>query len=227
MNTRQQQRSPDDWYAYELRDLEKKSSSREVDVRECLLNRVIKEVLGYEGYQIEREVTAGKFRMDYVCRGQDSHHADVIIEVKKLGTDLYKGTKGFMSSPAGQLLKYMNGYRDSVKGTWGIVTNGTQWIVVQGKKRDKVSVSELSKPVLARTLMEVKDVLRPVRESPSVTSLYSDLGAQSKVRDWFAIVADVNSHDEFLRSVVPNAKMGGANSVLDGDGEYPTWRRPV
>ena len=160
-----------DWYAKGLKALEDRDSQNpldsdpedstsEADVRETLIRPVLERVLGFKPWEIHAEKTrtnGHQRRPDYVCRrGGAGAKATCIFEVKKLKTKLLKRTgDDFKSSPVGQLWDYLNNFRDADDGTWGILSNGSEWFVVR-REGDKVPYTVFGSPREARTLAEVK-----------------------------------------------------------------------
>ena len=156
-----------DWYADALNELEKKSRTGESEVSNHLITPLLKKVLGFSISEIDMERQEGR-RPDYVCTWSGSRSADVIVEAKRLQTDLLKRTKqDFASSPVGQLRRYLNTFPAADEGTWGVVTNGTQWIILRRGER-LVPVTAIDKPVEARSLARVTELLSPLRERTTV-----------------------------------------------------------
>lgn len=185
-----------DWFADRLAQLQIKSSSSEADVREYLISRVLTDILDFSIGEINAEESKG-LRPDYVCRRYGSTTADVIVEVKSLKTDLFKRKgKDFVSSPVGQLYRYLNSYRDASSGTWGIVTNGTHWLVVQ-RRGDKIPPTAFGEPQRADLLAEVREILEPIKERPK----FEDAVRGSSTPDWFAVAADCTSTEAFVKRV--------------------------
>lgn len=185
-----------DWFADRLAQLQIKSSPSEADVREHLIRRVLTDILDFSIGEINAEESKG-LRPDYVCRRHGSGAADVIVEVKSLKTDLFKRRgKDFASSPVGQLYRYLNSYRDASSGTWGIVTNGTHWLVVQ-RHGDKIPPTAFGEPQRADLLAEIREILAPVKERPKS----SDAVHVSSASDWFAVAAECSSPEAFVKRV--------------------------
>ncbi len=159
-----------DWYASHLAQLQAKSRASETDLREHLISPVLTRVLGFKIGEVdaEKSIQGGgtRGRPDYICRHKGAGRASVIVEVKQLGTDLYRRTgRQWHTAPVGQLQQYLDLYRGVSTGTWGILTNGTEWIVVQreGSHFDESALPRA--PLSALRLDEVKRVLEPVRRA--------------------------------------------------------------
>ena len=210
--------SQSDWYADNLNQLEAKASPREADVRENLVMPLLKETLGFTIAEIDAEKQDGPgLRPDYVCTRHGSGVADLIVEAKKLRVDLLRRTsKSFTSSPAGQLMRYLNDYPASDDGTWGVATNGSHWILIQ-RRGDRVPITAIGEPVEARSLEEVWRLLKPVRDRSSSTS-----GRVFPARrEWLERVADCQSPNEFVEAVAPESMFGPS---VNSD-NYVAWLR--
>lgn len=193
-----------DWYAETLSELEQKTNPSEAEVRAHLIDPVLKNVLGFSVGEIDMEPSAG-LRPDYVCTRLGSPAADVIVEAKRLRTNLLRRTaQRFSSSPAGQISRYLNDYPRADSGTWGVVTNGSEWIILQ-RLGDRVPLTAIGEPVEARSLDKVNDLLKPVRERPGPSKGF----AASKEADWFAVAAKCGSPAEFVGAIAPTCKISG------------------
>lgn len=146
-----------------------------------------------------------RLRPDYVCRSESSTTATVIVEVKKLGTDLTKRTGlKWSTAPAGQLHRYLSSYKAAGDGTWGVLTNGAEWIVVQ-RRGDHVSPYEFREPAKATTLCAVRSLLAPVRAKRQRRARPAK-APEPAVVDWLADVSAAKTPRDFLRRVAPDAQ---------------------
>ena len=194
-----------DWYADRLAEVRSRPNPTEADVSDNLVRPVLERVLEFRVSQIDAQPTdtggAGRRRPDFVCRRNRHGAASAIIEVKRLGTHLIqRSADSWSSSPLGQLQNYLNRYRGSTDGTWGILTNGTRWLVI---RRDGERVSpydEIPMPPEIETLGEIEKILRPVRES--LFPLEEDIAGGGE-QDWLEAVSSCMTPAEFIRKVSP------------------------
>ena len=135
--------STEDWYAKSLAQLCAKPEANEADLSGALIRPVLANELGFGVAEIDAESetvsgTGKRIRPDFVCGNPNTEFAYVIVEVKRTGTalDQRKGRQGMSTSPAGQLRRYLKGHRRAGVGTWGVLTNGTDWLVVQRTDED-------------------------------------------------------------------------------------------
>ena len=167
-----------DWYASNLAMLQARESVSETDVRENLIRPLLEKELDFSPSEISAESSdtgesGHRMRLDYVCHKDNDPFASLIVEVKNLGTDLRRrsGTgQGWDSSPVGQLHKYLQHYHGAGPGTWGIVTNGSDWILAQRGKKS-VPVNAFREHSLVDSLEDVRCAIRPIFESPRLEAL--------------------------------------------------------
>lgn len=146
-----------------------------------------------------------RLRPDYVCRPESSTTAAVIVEVKRLGTDLTKRIgQTWSTAPSGQLHRYLTSYRGAGDGTWGLLTNGTEWIVVQ-RRGDDVSPYEFRDPVEAATLLDVRALLAPIRDERSTRHVRPSKAPKPVLPDWLTAVAVAETPRDFVHRVAPDA----------------------
>ncbi len=122
-----------DWYAENLDELRSKAHCSEDDVSRGLVRPCLERILGYGLGRVDGQRQIGRHRPDFICTGSDGW-ARVIVEVKNLDISLVKRPRSdspWEETPAGQLDKYLRRYELSKDGTWGLVTNGEDWIVCQ------------------------------------------------------------------------------------------------
>lgn len=199
-----------DWYASNLAMLQARKSVSETDVRENLIRPLLERELDFLPSKISAESSdtgesGHRMRLDYVCHKDNDPHASLIVEVKNLGTDLWRrsGTgQGWDSSPVGQLHKYLQHFHGAGPGTWGIVTNGSDWIVAQRGKKF-VPVNAFREHSLLDSLEDVRWAIRPIFESPG-------LEAQEATRPyratdeiaWLKAAASCESAEALLQALV-------------------------
>ncbi len=152
-----------DWYAKSLAVLKAKTPCSEADVSHGLVGPCIREILECGLGQIDSENEIKGQRPDFVCRESDGW-AKVIIEVKRLNTPL--ATRASQSlpwnqTPVGQIERYLRGYETSRHGTWGLVTNGEDWIVLRRAGEDVERVDSARVP----NLEAARRLLDPIRTS--------------------------------------------------------------
>ncbi len=196
-----------DWYAANLAALEAKPNPTEADVSDTLVRPVLERVLGFGVAEIDAQPsgqTGGNQgqRPDFVCRRGASPAAAAIVEVKRLGTDLTRRASPsapWTTSPLGQLQNYLNRWRQAGDGTWGVVTNGAQWIAIR-RTGDRVSAYAEVEIVEARTLAEVRSLLAPIMEEPR-----ADRRAEERLLeiDWLSAIADCESPQRLMERVAP------------------------
>ena len=194
---------PQDWYAEALADVRHLLHPVEANVREALLYPVLKRVLGFNDSEVRMEAAdtrAGK-RPDYVCIRAGGSTAAVILEAKSVGVNLTErtGNSAYSSTPVGQLRGYLNKHRLAVQGTWGVVSNGVDWIVVK-KDDDKIPATAMGHPVQATTLSQVTKVLAPIR-----ASLTGEPERRTDEADWFELLCGNQTPRQFIRELTDNA----------------------
>ena len=206
-----------DWYAERLRDLESKPHSTEADVSDAIVRPVLERILGFGVREIDAQphsaTAEGRFRPDFICTIGRARVSTVIVEVKKLGTVLTKRTRSekWRGSPLGQLQEYLKGHRQSADGTWGIVTNGTHWIVTR-REGERARPFVLTPEIQARSLADIQKALADVaKESPrAVKPLLADTDA-----DWLAAAAECSSPEDFVERVTEARLLGGVESAYE------------
>lgn len=194
-----------DWYAERLAQLEAKPNVTEADVSSILVRPVLEQVLGFNGIlEIEEQKStwsqSGELaRPDFLCRRQEAITADVIAEVKKFGTDLTKRVSPnapWETSPVGQLQRYVNGLRESSSGTFGIVTNGREWVVLRRGEEEVSQFAQLT-PKTATTLSDLEEILCGITFDPPPRKRK----AKPPPVDWLASIAVCDSPAGFLKDV--------------------------
>ncbi len=196
-----------DWYADNLAALEAKPNPTEADVSDNLVRPVLERVLRFGVSEIDAQPsgqTQGSQgqRPDFVCRRGASPTAAAIIEVKRLGTDLTRRTSPsapWTTSPLGQLQDYLNRWRQAGEGTWGIVTNGAQWIVIR-RSGDRVSAYAEVEIADARSLAKVRNLLASIVEEPRKARRAKDYALDI---DWLSVIAECESQEQFIERVAP------------------------
>ena len=207
-----------DWYTDNLATLEAKPNPTEADVSDNLIRPVLERVLKFGVAEIDAQPSGqvGPNQSqcpDFVCRREASSIATVIVEVKRLGTDLTRRTSPsapWTTSPLGQLQNYLNRWRQAGDGTWGIVTNGTDWIVIR-RTGDRVSTFAEVEITNARTLAQVRDLLISIIEEPQPAR--STEGYPSDI-NWLSIIAECESPQQFIEDVAP--RRSPISRPLDG-----------
>ncbi len=218
-----------DWYYANLATLEAKPNPTEADVSDNLVRPVLERVLGFGVAEIDAQ-PSGQIRgsqgqrPDFVCRRGASQIAAAIIEVKRLGTDLARRASPsapWTTSPLGQLQNYLNRWRQAGDGTWGVVTNGTQWIVIR-RAGDRVSAYAEVEIAEARSLAEVRNLLASIVEEPRAARRAKGYAPDF---DWLSLIADCESPEQFIERAAPADRpiLYSANdTVAVRIGEYET-----
>ncbi|MDE0556387.1 MAG: hypothetical protein OXI24_19410, partial [Candidatus Poribacteria bacterium] len=93
----------------------------------------------------------------------------------------------------------MNTFPAADEGTWGVVTNGTQWIVLR-RIGGRVPITAIGEPVEARSLDQVSELLSPLRERTKTSSKVQE----EPPTDWFSVAADCDSPYHFMQRIAPN-----------------------
>ena len=199
--------TPDDgdWYAATLAKLKAKPHPTEADVSGNLIRPVLERELGFDGAsEIEAEARDASRRPDYICRKSGSRTVSIVVEVKNLGINLMQRTNParWASAPIGQLQSYVNGVRGCGEGTFGVVTNGEQWIVIRRGKH-AVPATAGTNVVHARTLAEIREtlseILSEIRERPRQSArLVED--EKTEKTDWLSAIERCETPEEFLES---------------------------
>ena len=199
----------DDWYARELTILRAKPDVNEAEVIQALIRPVLKEALSLTTVSLHVEVTKSdqgrQRRPDLIVHHPDARDAELIVEAKGLGTDLMRRTgPRWTTAPLGQLQEYLEKYRTAGPDTVGIVTNGTEWIVL--RRQDGLApLHEAPQIIHAETWESVSSMLQG--------ALAARPGEKKKLEqpsasDWLASLSECKSPTEWLQSVTDkgNAK---------------------
>ena len=114
--------------------MERRGRYSEADTVNNLIDPVLK-YLGYDAPYQSREMQDNQNRPDIVLwndlDGFESKPANVILEAKPLDNDLTGNGMARANRPKSQLSRYLNGYTRSSAGTYGVLTNGNIWYIVQ------------------------------------------------------------------------------------------------
>ena len=201
-----------DWFVAGLSALAKKPKVTEADVSGILVRPCLKKILQYDDSQIDAEPSGTqRLRPDYVCRG-DSLGAELIIEVKNLGTNLDKRrSTSYKTSPTGQLTNYLQKREDATHFTWGLLTNGKEWRLFRRKGRD----IEYKGRTTPRTLADLEKLLNAIlatRPSSPIQITIRDLPRlYLPVSSWLdELKQDTITPQGFVATVYPSGVVGGA-----------------
>ena len=126
--------------------LHAKPDANEAEVTQALIRPALREALSLTTESLHVEVSKShqgrRQRPDLTVHYPRARDATLIVEVKRLGTDLMRRTgQRWSSAPLGQLQEYLEKYRTAGPNTVGIVTNGTKWIVLR-RSNDLVPLHE-------------------------------------------------------------------------------------
>ena len=192
-----------DWYADRLTALQSKSETTEADVSDGLVRPVLERVLNFGITEIDaqpsQEDLSGLLRRpDFICRRKGAVRATAIVEVKNLGTNLTKRTSpSWDSAPLGQLQRYLKMHRQSGNGTWGILTNGVEWIITR-REGDDVRPFELTPVVSVQSLSRIQRALKGIVIEPSPDD--KPLLSETDI-DWLDAAAQCESPAKFVQRV--------------------------
>jgi len=197
---------PDDWYARELRILHAKPDANEAEVIQALIRPALTKALSLTTESLHVEVSMShrgrRQRPDLTVHHPRARDAALIVEVKRLGTDLMRRTsRRWTSAPVGQLQEYLERYRTAGPDTVGIVTNGTEWIVLR-RRHDVVPLHEAPETLRAETWRSVRSVLQSVRTELTEEQRRRE---QPSVSDWLASLVECKSPTDWLRNVTDKA----------------------
>jgi len=201
-----------DWFAENLSALESRHYSSEEDVVHNLVYPALTKVLGFQHSEIHSQNSAStmrgrRIRLDLMCKQEEAPKASLIVEVKKLGTNLAKRAgKRWDTAPIGQLLKYLEGHWASGDGTWGIVTNGIEWVIV--RREGPFVPRNTFKRYEARSLAELKAILQPVVTRRDVIRS-DDASAQ-----WLELIVEANPR-AFVQTFTRNIR--GTTDIAWGE----------
>ncbi len=158
----------EDWYAETYNNLKQLPHLNEADVADNLVRPVLERVLGFSTLEIRPQMTGSGDRPDFLCRWNRHTGAAAIVEVKRLGTNLTRrlAGKGWGTAPLGQLQRYLNNGTLARSGTWGILTNGEDWILQQ-RGQNPVSPFAFVVEQHAVTLAQVQQLLLQVVLPPA------------------------------------------------------------
>ena len=186
--------------------LEKRGRYSEADTVNNLIDPVL-EYLGYDARYQSREIQDRQNRPDIVLwnelGGLDSKPANIILEAKPLDNDLSGNGVPRVNRPKSQLNRYLNGYPRSSAGTYGVLTNGNIWHLVQrreGEKKPRL-VKEWrllrdSEEEAAHGLEEISQIIGRL-QTPSLSR--SSARAHSKAREICNALAQCAQPEEILR----------------------------
>ncbi len=117
--------------------MERRGRYSEADTVNNLIDPVL-EYLGYDAPYQSREIQDRQNRPDIILwnelGGLNSKPANVILEAKPLDNDLTGNGMPRANRPKSQLSRYLNGYDRSSAGTYGVLTNGNIWHIVQRRE---------------------------------------------------------------------------------------------
>ena len=195
-------RSGDDWYARELGMLHAKPDANEAEVSQVLIRPALREALSLTTESLHVEVSKSDLgrrrRPDLTVHHPHARDATLIVEVKRLGTDLMRRTSArWTSAPVGQLQEYLEKYRTAGPDTVGIVTNGTKWIVLR-RRNDLVPLHEAPETVHAETWSSVSSMLQSVLTERTEEQKRRD---QVPASDWLASLIECESPRSWLEAV--------------------------
>ena len=199
--------SAGDWYADRLCDLQSKSDPNEADVTDAVVRPLLERILGYSVQEIDaqptgRDLTGRQRRPDFICSAGGSAQAAVIVEVKALGKDLISRASPnapIESAPLGQLEDYLRRHRQSGDGTWGLVTNGIEWIITRRDGEDVLPFSQ-TLTVEIRSSIDADKALAELIASPKPKWKATPADDAS---DWLEAVTECESPKDFLARLVP------------------------
>ena len=214
-----------DWYAERLREERARHAATEADVSDNLVRPVLERVLGFARTNIyaQRSQESSKghlIRPDFICRSDPAGWASVIVEVKNFHVDLTRraGTTGsWRSSPLGQLEDYLRNSREARDGTWGILTNGSDWLVARREGED-IRVTHPS--VSVHTQTELQNVLADIVpvEVPTRQLRHQQSQLLPQVADWLDAVVKCQSPRDFVTHVLGT----GIGVIAAGHAAYAT-----
>ena len=197
---------PDDWYARDLGILHAKSEANEAEVVQALVRPALMQALSLttESLHVEasRSHRGHRQRPDLTVHHPGARDATLIVEVKRLGTNLTRRTaQRWTSAPIGQLQEYLEKYRTAGPDTVGIVTNGTQWIVLR-RRNGTVPLHESLETLQAETWSEVSTILQSVLREHT-----EGKGRRQRppASDWLASLSECESPTHWLENVTDRA----------------------
>ena len=205
------QQTQTDWYAKRLNILKSRRQASEADVCDQLVRPILTRVLHFDEEEIFAQKAGSKLslgggRPDFVCIPDGIKRCNVIVEVKKLGTNLEKRTgTNWSSSPQDQLHTYLNRHENATRGSWGILTNGEDWHVVR-KDAEFLSPGVFTEPLgerrFAGTISEVEKLLAPVLSLDQAIP-----ESRTSDRSWLQEIQDSTSPRTLLNKLVGQANV--------------------
>ena len=201
-NDTAEEESRDDWYARELGILRGKPEANEAEVIQALIRPALTQALSLTTESLHVEVSMShrgqRQRPDLTVHHPGERDATLIVEVKRLGTDLMRRTgRKWITAPLGQLQEYLERYRTAGPDTVGIVTNGTEWIVLR-RRNGLVPLHEARETFHAETWSAVSAILRSVLRKRT-----EELRRRQRppLSDWLASLSECKSPGSWLRNV--------------------------
>lgn len=157
-----------DWFAEGMATLRARVQPSEGDVSGIIVRPCLNEVLEIDDYSIHAEQSSPGGRPDFVCRRKG--RVELIVEVKNLDTNLERRSgAGWTTSPVGQLQKYMRRFPGVQEGTWGLLTNASEWRLFRRSTNDSILHNTCS----PETLDELRRFLNPILHVRDVESRVS------------------------------------------------------
>ena len=195
-----------DWYTRELGFLHAKPDANEAEVIQALIRPALTQALSLttESLHVEASMShrGRRQRPDLTVHYPGARDATLIVEVKRLGTDLMRRTgRKWATAPLGQLQEYLERYRTAGPNTVGIVTNGTEWIVLR-RRKGLVPLHEARETFHAETWSTVSTILQSVLRERTEEQRRRE---RPTLPDWLASLSECESPTDWLRSVTDNA----------------------
>ena len=190
--------------------LHAKPDANEAEVTQALIRPALREALSLTTESLHVEVSKShqgrRQRPDLTVHYPRARDATLIVEVKRLGTDLMRRTgQRWSSAPLGQLQEYLEKYRTAGPNTVGIVTNGTKWIVLR-RSNDLVPLHEAPETLHAETWSSVSSMLQSVLTERTDEQRRRE---QVPASDWLASLIECDSPRGWLENVTDNANHAG------------------
>lgn len=153
------------WFAKGMATLRGRDQPSEGDVSGIIVRPCLSEVLGIDDHSIHAEQSSPGGRPDFVCRRQG--RVELIVEVKNLDTNLERRVgSGWYTSPVGQLQKYMRRFPGAQDGTWGLLTNASEWRLFRRSTTDCI-LQDICTP---QSLDELREFLHPIMHERHLAS---------------------------------------------------------
>ena len=174
--------------------------STEADVKANIMRPVLVEVLNFSPREIYEESqsydSVSTIRPDYRC-GEGNSFADVILEAKKLGVDIYRRRhpdEPTNKYPLGQLANYLTHYEMCGHGTIGLLSNGVDWAVLANVNNKVLTLDKFS----ASTRFDLESSLLKAVEKARKIVGHIDKENKPEKSSWINVLRELEKRNKLI-----------------------------